>query len=161
LIKLFRGVGVVVAFVPELPKTRAQGAARWITPSKALIQLSCRGKRNDILWFSFFHEAGHLLLHGKKASFVDTDSAASTDKEREADEFASNILLPRRELKEFVAEAKFSEEAVVSFAEEVGVHPAIVVGRLQHEKIIGHDRLSHLIDRVTHEDVAAATNSKG
>ncbi len=62
LIKLMRGVGVAVAFVPELPKTRAQGAARWITPSKALIQLSCRHKRNDILWFSFFHEAGHLLL---------------------------------------------------------------------------------------------------
>lgn len=161
LIKLLRGVGVVVAFVPELPKTRAQGAARWITPSKGLIQLSCRGKRNDILWFSFFHEAGHLLLHGKKASFIDTESPAPTDKEREADEFASNTLLPPRELKEFVAEARFSEDAVVAFAEEVGVHPAIVVGRLKHDNIIEQDRLSHLIDRVTYEDIAAAMKLKG
>lgn len=161
LVKLMRGVGVVVAFVPELPKTRAHGATKWVTPTKALIQLSCRYKRNDILWFSFFHEAGHLLLHGKKASFIDGTSDPTSDKEREADEFAANTLIAPRDLRAFIARGAFSEDEVRKFAGDVGVHPAIVVGRLRHDECIAQHQLSDLIERVTEEDLCPTDGAGG
>ncbi|MFV2073095.1 MAG: HigA family addiction module antitoxin, partial [Thermoanaerobaculales bacterium] len=64
--------GVAVVVVQELPKTRANGATQWLSKDKALIQLSIRYKREDVLWFTFFHEAGHILLHGKRQVFVDS-----------------------------------------------------------------------------------------
>ncbi len=64
-------VGVAVVLVPELPGTRVSGATRWLTPGKALIQLSLRYKSDDQLWFTFFHEAAHVLLHGKRDLFIE------------------------------------------------------------------------------------------
>lgn len=63
--------GVAVVVVPALPKTGVSGATRWLHPQKASIQLSLRYRSNDHLWLTFFHEAGHILLHGKKALFLE------------------------------------------------------------------------------------------
>ena len=51
--------------------THVSGAASWIAPDKAMIQLSCRYKSDDQFWFTFFHECGHILLHGKKEGFLE------------------------------------------------------------------------------------------
>jgi hypothetical protein len=75
LFELCASAGVAVVFVGEIGKTRASGAARWLTPTKALIQLSLRHKSDDHLWFSLFHEAAHILLHSKKETFINTGSA--------------------------------------------------------------------------------------
>jgi len=69
--ELCSNAGVAIVFIPELPGTRAYGATHWLSPSKALIQLSLRGKTDDHLWFTFFHEAGHILLHGKREVFIE------------------------------------------------------------------------------------------
>src|SRR5439155_13162062 len=58
---LCRAAGVALVVLPELPATRAYGATRWLTPSKAMLQLSLRGKTDDFLWFTFFHECAHIL----------------------------------------------------------------------------------------------------
>src|SRR5699024_5635107 len=71
LTKLCAKAGVAVVFVPGLPTTPISGATRWIAPDKAIIHLSIRYKSNDHLWFTFFHEAGHILLHGKKELFLE------------------------------------------------------------------------------------------
>jgi HTH-type transcriptional regulator/antitoxin HigA len=63
--------GVAVVFVPPLMGVRAYGVSRWLHSSKALIQLSLRGKTDDHLWFTFYHEAGHVVKHGKRAVFVE------------------------------------------------------------------------------------------
>ena len=63
--KLCADAGVAVVFVPSIPKTGVSGATRWLNKDKAIIQLSLRYKTDDHLWFTFFHEAGHILLHGK------------------------------------------------------------------------------------------------
>ena len=55
--------------------------------------LSLRYKSNDHLWFAFFHEAGHLLFHGKKMMFLETVGGMSDDNEEEADAFARNFLI--------------------------------------------------------------------
>ncbi|MFN8491179.1 MAG: hypothetical protein U0350_26520 [Caldilineaceae bacterium] len=41
----------MASFVPELAQLRVCGATRWLTPNKALLQLSLRYKTNDHLWF--------------------------------------------------------------------------------------------------------------
>ena len=70
---LFAEAGVALTFVPELPKTRLSGSARWLTKDKALIILSLRHRTEDHFWFTLFHEAGHILLHGKKKLFIDDE----------------------------------------------------------------------------------------
>jgi addiction module HigA family antidote len=135
--------GVVVLFVPELPGARVSGASRWLAPHRALIQLSLRFKTDDQLWFSFFHEAGHILLHAKKGIFIDDGRSTSTD-EKEADAFASSILIPDEAFDQLAATRPFSTERVLAFAEEQGIAPGIVVGRLQHERLIPYTHLNGL-----------------
>ncbi len=69
--RLCNEAGVALVVVKSLPRTALSGAARWLSPRKALIQLSLRHMSDDHLWFSFFHEAAHLLLHSKKNIFVE------------------------------------------------------------------------------------------
>ena len=128
--------GVALAIVRPLPKTALSGAARWLTPQKALIQLSARHLRDDQLWFSFFHEAAHIILHGKRDVFVHEGNGNKTDKDAEADEWAANFLIPHPVWCAFVASSTFSASSVRRFAKEQGLAPGIVVGRLQHEKKI-------------------------
>ena len=96
--------GVAFCVVQELPKSGANGATRWLSPQKALIQMSLRHKWADIFWFSFFHEACHLLNHRRQRRAVidglnsDPDMATI---EAEADRFARDILIPPREWSEF------------------------------------------------------------
>ncbi len=136
LVRLCAAAGVAVVFVPELPKTRTSGATRWLNPNKALIQLSLRYKTNDYLWFAFFHEAGHILLHGKRDVFLEVKGTQG-DKEKEADTFAANLLIPPAELKQFLAlEQQPSKAAIAQFASEIGIAPGIVVGRLQHDGVL-------------------------
>ncbi len=140
--------GVAVVFIKELPKTRASGATRWLSPSKALIQLSLRYKTNDHLWFTFFHEAAHILLHGKKEFFIE-DGKIIDRKEDEANEFASNLLIPYKDYLVFKSKTKyFSYEKVSEFANTIGIAPGIVVGRLQHDEIIPQSNLNKLKQRL-------------
>ncbi len=132
LVRLCASAGVAVVFVSELPGTRVFGATRWLTPNKALIQLSLRYKTDDHLWFTFFHEAGHILLHSKTRLFLEDDSDLD-GQEEEANRFSADLLIPERELRRFVANGNRSLESIKNFAREIGLAPGIVVGRLQHE----------------------------
>jgi HTH-type transcriptional regulator/antitoxin HigA len=128
--------GVALVLVPHLRKTHAHGATRWLTPANALIQLSLRGKWADIFWFTLFHEIGHILLHGRRAVFIERDDRRTEQDaaESEADAFARDHLIPREDYDAFVRGVQHPTRAAVnSFARRVGVAPGVVVGRLQHE----------------------------
>ncbi|MFQ5661430.1 MAG: HigA family addiction module antitoxin [Gammaproteobacteria bacterium] len=138
--------GVAVVLVPELPKTHISGATRWLNKDKALIQLSLRHKSDDHLWFTFFHEAGHILKHGKKALFLENDEIKN-EMEQEADEFASNLLIPVKAINTFVERSYFSKEAVLAFANKLGIAPGVVVGQLQHRGFLPYTHLNGLKQR--------------
>ncbi|MCD6283046.1 HigA family addiction module antidote protein [bacterium] len=138
--------GVVVVFVRELSGAPVSGATRWLTPRKALIQLSLRYKTDDQLWFSFFHEAGHILMHHKRGILLEDDGCAGPD-EDEAHRFAADTLIPQAEWRSFTAGLRkpyISERAVRAFARSLGIAPGIVVGRLQHEGLLAHSKLNAL-----------------
>lgn len=132
VVQMCAEAGVVVVFVPEVKRCRISGAAWWAGPARGVIALSDRYKKDDFFWFTFFHEAAHLLLHSKKETFIDGESDDDL-LEDEANRFAADLLVPpdhARRLRSLTTEA-----AVVAFAETIGISPGIVVGRLQHERI--------------------------
>lgn len=132
-VRLCAEAGVAVAFVPELPKVRASGATRWLTANKAMIQVNLRHKTDDHFWFTFFHEAGHILKHGKRDIFVE-DGGDHDEKEEEANRFAADFLIPPAEYRRFTPRAgHYSKDEIRNFAEHLKIAPGIVVGRLQHD----------------------------
>ena len=136
--------GVAVVFVPALPKTGVSGATRWLNPDKAVIQLSLRYKTNDHLWFTFFHEAGHILLHGKKELFIEGANGMDPDKEEEANQFAEQELIPTRAFADFAKRATFSKAAITAFARSIDLAPGVVVGQLQHKGLLSHANCNDL-----------------
>lgn len=136
--------GVVVVFVPEYPGSKVGGATRWLAPNKALILLTARTRRADILWFNFFHEAGHVVLHKKKDVFLDGIDPPKGNDEGEADNFARNLLIPVGTYDAFVRTGDFSEGAVRTFANTVGVAPGTVVGRLHADEHLDRSALKSL-----------------
>lgn len=136
LIQCCAQAGVAVVFVREIPGTRISGATRWLTTTKALIQLSLRYKTDDHLWFTFFHEAGHILLHSKKAIFIE-DTKETDQYEREANRFAADFLIPPKAYEHFIQASDYrSKAAIQQFADTIGIAPGIVVGRLQYDRRI-------------------------
>jgi HTH-type transcriptional regulator/antitoxin HigA len=138
LIEGCRAAGVALVFLRPFTGTRAYGATQWVNPTKAVIQLSNRYKADDHLWFTFFHEAGHIVLHGNQGVFVEAKNVAAPGSdiaEDEANEFASETLIPRADWDHFLEHNPSTVSAVVSFAGKVGVSPGTVVGRLQHEGV--------------------------
>ena len=125
--------GVALVFVPELPQTLVYGCTRWIG-GRAILQMSLSFKTNDQLWFTFFHEAGHILKHGRKEIFLESKDLHG-EKEKEADRFAQDHLIPPTAYKRFLAQWDGTSLAAVKrFAKEIGVAPGIVVGRLGFER---------------------------
>lgn len=132
--------GIAIVFSPELPKTRLYGATRWLSKKKALLALTLRYKSDDQFWFSFFHEAGHIVLHEQKRVFIDSPHKNGGDTlENEADEFARNILIPKDQYNQFLSHNKFYKQDIINFSNKIGIAPGIVVGRLQYDGIIKHE----------------------
>lgn len=128
--------GVAVVFVPALPKTGVSGATRWLNKNKAIIQLSLRYKTDDHLWFTFFHEAGHILLHGKKELFLEGTNGLDMNKEHEANVFSEHMLIPAKKLTKFIIDRRFTKASITSFAKSIGISPGIVVGQLQYRGLL-------------------------
>ena len=141
--------GVALVFVPEIAGARAWGACRWLAPAKAMIQLSLRYRWEDHFWFSFYHEAGHLLLHGKRVTFIEP-GGGDPKLEDEADRFAGRSLIHRNHEKEL--NRLTTLEGIQAFAARIGVHPGIVVGRLQHEGVIHYGKGNRLRRKLAFEE---------
>jgi HTH-type transcriptional regulator/antitoxin HigA len=139
--------GVVVLLTPELTGTLLSGAARWVG-SKAVIQLSRRHKVDDQFWFTFFHEAGHLLSGTRRRDFIDGAEPPPRGHleadEDEANQLARDVLLPPGDYEAFVEAADFSRAAIRSFAQQQRIAPGIDVGRLQRDDHVPPSKLRDL-----------------
>ena len=98
-------------------------------------------------WFSFFHEAGHVLAPARRREFIDGpdyEAAETADVDEEAANLARDSLLPPHDFEVFVDCADFSASAVRSFAQTQQVAPGIVVGRLQRDRLLPRSHLNDL-----------------
>lgn len=144
--------GVTVAILPAPHGCRASGATLWISDRKALLLLSARHLTDDHLWFTFYHECGHLLLHRETRAFIDNvvlDGAeeGSTPtreaQEEQANAFAVDVLLTENVL-ERLRTISPTYRTLLRLASTVGIAPGILVGQLQRMGRIGPDRLNRL-----------------
>lgn len=144
--------GVKVVHTPSLPKAPICGSTRWLNDTP-LIQLTGRYKRNDSFWFTFFHEAGHILLHGKKDIFLEKVEYSDKDKvkEKQADEFAVKWTLTEEEEATILEAIPLDEQKIRSFANQFNTHPAIIIGRLQHKELIPYSLGREYIEPIIFE----------
>lgn len=122
--QLLHEAGVLLVMVPAIPRAHVSGVARWLSPTRPLIQLSLYGKTNDKFWFTFFHEAAHILLHAntkedKKSVFLDDPNAGHTHdpQEHEANQWAGNWLIPGENTVSLPPLR--SKSAVINFARQI------------------------------------------
>jgi HTH-type transcriptional regulator/antitoxin HigA len=150
VLKILNNAGVSLVYVSHFSGSGVSGAVRWIN-TNPVIQLSIYYPWADIFWFNLYHELGHLILHGKKDKFIEFDDkklSVAQDKEREADEFASNELIPEKGYIEFLKNP-LTRQGIVNFAKDLGIHPGIVAGRLCHDNKVKWNEVSRLRPRLT------------
>lgn len=141
--------GIKLVYTECLPQAPISGATRWIQ-NIPCIQLSGRYKMQDVFWFNFFHEIGHILLHGKKDIFLEDIeySDYQEEKEREADAFAQEVLLPVNQEHEITLYRHLSREDIMMFADKFETSPAIIIGRLKHKSLIPQNYYRDMVPNV-------------
>lgn len=129
--------GVKVVYTPCIKKAPLSGATRWIDDNP-LIQLTGRYKQNDRFWFTFFHEAGHILLHGKKDVFLEDIeySEADLQKETEANNFAIEWTFSNEQEEEVLEAIPLTIENIEDFAKKFNTHPAMIIGRFHKKQLL-------------------------
>ena len=137
--------GVAFVLIPSLKNSGVYGATKWSNKDKVILGITNRGKYADIFWFSLFHEIGHVLQKRVTKTLVDFEGDGSVDDyERDADQFARNLLIPAEEYGKFISDTFFGEQRVCDFAKSINIHPGIVVGRLQKEELLPYTQLNNL-----------------
>lgn len=127
--------GVVLIFLPHLKGSFLQGAT-FEEGNRIVIGLTVRGRDADIFWFSLFHELAHIIL-----GHVDKTDGLSEQDEEKADTWSADMLIDPQSFAEFCNIGDYSEQTVVEFSKNQGIAPGIVVGRLQHERLIKYNSM--------------------
>lgn len=130
--------GIVLIVEPQVPGLKIDGAA-FIVDGRPVIGMTLRTDTVDNFWFTLMHELAHVTLHfstGLAVGFYDqTDQETSVDEqEEEANRFASNLLIPEERWRRSTARIAKSASVIERFANELGIHPAIVFGRIRKER---------------------------
>lgn len=135
--------GIAIVFIPHLKGSFLQGAT-FIDGNKIVVGMTARGSDADKFWFSLFHELAHIILGhlNREGGTTDADEDA-------ADEFSRDTLIKKEDFDRLKAISVYTEEDICKFAEEIGIAPGIVVGRLQKEGMIQHNRMNDLKEHYT------------
>lgn len=131
--------GVIVVVVNHISKTYINGLTKWLPDNRALVALSVRGGYEDIFWFTFFHEIGHILQNKKSMTFIDMEEDQLNELEMEADQFSLDTLLSTESYRKLVESQDFRDPGLLrEFARQQSIHPGIVVGRLMKDKHVDY-----------------------
>lgn len=127
--------GIVVVVEEHLKGTLLDGAALRDLDGTPIVGLTLRYDRIDNFWFTLLHEVAHLWKHvGDNEAFLDNLDASSEDRrESEANRLAREAFVPRLIWKRSPAFLSPSRETVLQLASDLGIHPAIIAGRLRKE----------------------------
>lgn len=141
--RLCAAAGVALIIAPAPKGCRASGATKMIRHHKAMIVLSFRYYSDDHFWFTFFHEAGHLILHAEQELFLEDNEAEGDQKEAEANDFARDLLVPANRRNEML-NLRPTHKDYIRFASEIGISPGIVVGQMQRLSLLPFTHLNRL-----------------
>ena len=131
-----RKYGIALVIEPHFPHTYLDGATILIDKNRPTIGLTIRFDRIDNFWFTLMHELAHIILHyNQNTSFFydDLDNPDKNELEQEADRLACEALIPESKWEDSPAKLIPSPIAAESLAKELGIHTAIVAGRMRRE----------------------------
>ena len=155
--------GITIVIESHLPRTYLDGASIMMPKeNKPVIGLTLRYDRLDNFWFSLMHELAHVARHLEvdKSFYDDFDTEGKEDAiEQEADKLSSEALIAAEEWEQSPAKKVPSPQAVQRLADKLGIHPAIVAGRIRHERknfrllnqLVGHGKVRRLFPEVSWE----------
>lgn len=164
--------GIRFLMVEPLPKTKIDGATFWSNGAPVVV-LSLRFDRIDSFWHTLMHEIGHVWYKDglNDRPRLDVNIVAdktpltvvSVDVEARANEFASNAIVPREELENFIGRVRplYSAVRVRGFAKRMKVHAGLVVGQLQHREEISYANLRKTLVPVRHFVTTSGALSDG
>lgn len=141
--------GIALVVLPALPRTKLDGAAMRSKDGAPIIGMTLRHDRLDNFWFTLLHELVHAWKHITEAGMVITDEDVQNEddddeKEAEANGLARDTFIPRAEWKRSEAYLRPTEANIQTLADRLHISPAIIAGRLRHEKV-GYEKLSKLV----------------
>lgn len=122
--------GISFVLLPYLTKSNIYGVTKWFSKENVMLAISNRGGKADLFWFTLFHEISHILMEHRRVALINM----AGDVDKEADKYASNILISENDWNEFIKNTNFTKELIAEFAKKVNIHPCIVLGRLHKEK---------------------------
>ena len=140
--------GITLIIEKHFKRTFLDGAAM-LDKERPIVALTLRHDRIDNFWFALLHELAHVAKHLNPENPVfmdDLDRSSHQGIESEADEMAQEALIPQESWSTAKVRQTFTSEDAIAFADEIGIHPAIVAGRLRHEAD-NFRLLSHLIGK--------------
>jgi HTH-type transcriptional regulator/antitoxin HigA len=159
LTELLRSAGVSFVLLPYLKNSAIHGVVKWNGPNQVLLAMNDRRKYLDTFWFSLFHEIQHVMQQKIKKVIFDGDNKGliSVDRnmEEEADQFARDFLISPMDYAVFCRAGQFSEKDILAFSQDIHIHPGIVVGRLQTDKLILRSSCNHLREKWSVEDFSS------
>lgn len=150
--------GIPLVVLSQLPGMKLDGVATLSGDGRPVIGMTLRYDRLDNFWFTLLHELAHVSLHlsEETPTFVDDlDMPSERDpREREADEMAREVSVPRSILRRDFAYQRKDVESVMLLARKLGVHPSIVAGRVRREsnnyrilnQLVGHRQVRNLFE---------------
>ncbi len=134
--------GVVLLGLPALKNSSLSGATKIFKNGSVLLLITDKNKSSDIFWFYLFHELGHILNSDFYSDYKDESSYEMAEKK--ADDFAKNTLIPLEDYTKFCERSDYSEKSIINFANEMGIHPSIVLGRLQKDGKVEYNEFNNL-----------------
>lgn len=154
--------GIRFLLIESLPKGKIDGACFWLDEFSPVIAIAMRYDRIDHFWYILMHECGHVdnrdALGGDPVLDVDLVGEKAIpfedkiDVEKRADRFAEDFLVEKQQMNNFIARVRplYSKQKIKNFAARHGVHPAIVLGQLQHRKEVEWSHSREMLVKVRH-----------
>ncbi len=143
-------LGIRFALVPHLPQTYMDGAAFYVGNSP-VIALSLRYDRVDSFWFTLCHELAHISLGHRAAYVCNSEDASPSHAEMEANDRARDWIINPDAWRGFTQthRAHFSKQTILAVARSIDRHPGLVLGRLQHDRLVPYQHLRQLLPKVS------------
>lgn len=142
--------GIALVIAPTITKASASGATFWMRSDKAVMMMTIREQWSDFFWFRLFHQIGHILMHGTRQVFIESDQPILDHQKQcqDADRFASDTLIPPKEYNRFLKNGHLNGCEIKRFADGIDVDSGIIVSRLQNENRIDSSSYNGLRSRI-------------
>lgn len=157
-VEKLNSIGIRFVFVSHLKGTHLDGGVMKLQEGDPCIAMTLRHDRIDNFWFTLLHEIGHIKHHlyadDVMSIFDDLDHKSDSEIENEADEFATEALIPSRLWAKCLSRFSMTSKSVMRDAAKLSIHPAIIAGRIRREKsnyailseIVGNGKVRHFFE---------------